>query len=128
MLTKLFRSFAGVLVEADVHSLFLQFDKDLFDGVLEQKGVHVRWSSKATRCAGLCRYMMHPSLEARMCDIALSEPLLKYRPRSDLINTLIHEMIHAYLFVRGEEMPRDRDGHGPRFLYHAGKWYPLTHV
>ena len=51
-----------------------------------------------------------------MCTIRLSEPLLKFRPRSDLINTLLHEMIHAYLFV--SQNCTDRDGHGPEFHRH----------
>jgi hypothetical protein len=29
----------------------------------------------------------------------ISIPLLKLRPRKDLVETLLHEMIHAYLFV-----------------------------
>jgi hypothetical protein len=44
--------------------------------------------------------------------------LLQYRPRSDTINTLLHEAIHAYFFVttswkhsRGD----DGTGHGPGF-------------
>lgn len=69
-------------------------------------------------------------------------PLLKLRPRKDLVETLIvssdkfkissklpcifvkyklsfflkHEMIHAYLFVTKNN--RDRDGHGPEFQSH----------
>ncbi len=43
--------------------------------------------------------------------IRLSVPLLKLRPRKDLVETLLHEMIHAYLFVTdGDD---DHDGHGP---------------
>lgn len=48
------------------------------------------------------------------CRIVLSEPILKFRPVSDLKNTLLHEMIHAFLFVT--ERNTDHDGHGPRFL------------
>ena len=33
---------------------------------------------------------------------------------SDLIDTLLHEMIHAYLFVASNK--RDHDDHGPLFL------------
>lgn len=51
-----------------------------------------------------------------MCSITLSEPLLKLRPRKDLVETLLHEMIHAYLFVTNNN--RDRDGHGPEFHKH----------
>jgi hypothetical protein len=31
--------------------------------------------------------------------LKLSTPLLQYRPRSDTINTLLHEAIHAYFFI-----------------------------
>jgi hypothetical protein len=31
--------------------------------------------------------------------LKLSEPLLEFRPRADVINTLLHEAIHAYFFV-----------------------------
>lgn len=51
-----------------------------------------------------------------MCSITLSEPLLKLRPRKDLVETLLHEMIHAYLFVTNNN--QDRDGHGPEFHKH----------
>jgi hypothetical protein len=50
--------------------------------------------------------------------LKLSTPLLQYRPRSDTINTLLHEAIHAYFFVttswrhsRGD----DGTGHGIGF-------------
>ena len=46
--------------------------------------------------------------------IRLSRPLLQLRPFSDTINTLLHEMIHAYFFViQGGSL--DRDGHGADF-------------
>ena len=48
--------------------------------------------------------------------LRLSVPLLKLRPRSDFVETLLHEMIHAYLFVTdGND---DHDGHGPAFHEH----------
>ena len=42
--------------------------------------------------------------------IRLSEPLLKYRPRIDLVQTLLHEMIHAYLYLTRNF--KDRGEHG----------------
>ncbi|CAG8784011.1 5159_t:CDS:2, partial [Acaulospora colombiana] len=62
-------------------------------------------------CAGLCRYQ-----SGGYCSIRLSEPLLKFRTRQDMIETLLHEMIHAYLFVTKNN--RDHDAHGPEFLKH----------
>lgn len=47
------------------------------------------------------------------CIIRLSEPLLKLRSRKELIETLLHEMIHAFNFVRG--IMEINGGHGPKF-------------
>lgn len=41
-----------------------------------------------------------------MCSIRLSESLLKLRPRKDLVETLLQEMIHSYLVVTNN----DKDG------------------
>ncbi|XP_066467531.1 DNA-dependent metalloprotease SPRTN isoform X2 [Tiliqua scincoides] len=59
-----------------------------------------------------------------MCSIRLSEPLLKLRPRKDLIETLLHEMIHALLFVTNND--KDRDSHGPEFCKHMHRINRLT--
>ncbi|KRY54456.1 SprT-like domain-containing protein Spartan, partial [Trichinella britovi] len=94
----------------NVHELFVQFNDMFFWGALSS--CEVRWSSRMTLCAGVCSYEGKYGL----CSIRLSQPLLKYRPRKDLVETLLHEMIHAYLFVT--EGNRDRDGHGPAFQKH----------
>lgn len=94
----------------DIHSLFLQFNCEFFWGALE--GVEVRWSSRMTLCAGVCCYEGRGGL----CSVRLSQPLLKYRPRRDLVETLLHEMIHAYLFVTHNN--KDHNAHGPEFLKH----------
>jgi predicted SprT family Zn-dependent metalloprotease len=62
--------------------------------------------------AGLCSYQRLTGF----CSIRLSEPLLKLRPRSDLVNTLLHEMIHAFIFLSSEI--RDHNDHGPFFQLH----------
>lgn len=94
----------------DIHILFITFSERFFWNKL--MSVCVSWSKRMTSCAGICTY------EGRggMCTITLSEPLLKLRPRKDLVETLLHEMIHAYLFVTHNN--RDRDGHGPEFHKH----------
>ncbi|KAM7536104.1 hypothetical protein Aperf_G00000104414 [Anoplocephala perfoliata] len=94
----------------NIHELFLEFDSYFFGGRL--KSVEVRWSKRLTLCAGVCSYEGYGGL----CSIRLSEPLLKLRPRRDLVETLLHEMIHAYLFVTRNF--RDRSDHGPKFQYH----------
>ena len=90
----------------DVHQLFLEYDKLFFGGILQSRCC-VRWSTRMTLCAGTCAF------DGAMNTISLSKPLLSLRPRSDCINTLLHEMIHAYLFLTQNN--RDRDGHGPNF-------------
>ncbi|KAL3284284.1 hypothetical protein HHI36_018442 [Cryptolaemus montrouzieri] len=94
----------------DIHVLFMAFNNKFFWGRLDS--VCVSWSTKMKRCAGVCSYQGYGGL----CHITLSEPLLKLRPRKDLIETLLHEMIHAFLFVTNNN--RDRDGHGPEFHKH----------
>lgn len=94
----------------DIHVLFMAFNTRFFwDKLLS---VCVSWSKKMTSCAGVCSYQARGG----MCSITLSEPLLKLRPRKDLVETLLHEMIHALLFVTHNN--RDRDGHGPEFHKH----------
>ncbi|NXE04528.1 SPRTN protein, partial [Lophotis ruficrista] len=102
----------------DVHGLFVQFNETLFWGLLA--AVEVSWSSRMTLCAGVCKY------EGRggMCSIRLSEPLLKLRPRKDLVETLLHEMIHALLFVTNND--KDRESHGPEFCKHMRRINRLT--
>ncbi|KAI5937440.1 DNA-dependent metalloprotease SPRTN isoform X1 [Manis javanica] len=102
----------------DLQALFVQFNDRFFWGQLE--AVEVKWSMRMTLCAGICSY------EGRggMCSIRLSEPLLKLRPRKDLVETLLHEMIHAYLFVTNND--KDREGHGPEFCKHMHRINRLT--
>ncbi|GMR58096.1 hypothetical protein PMAYCL1PPCAC_28291, partial [Pristionchus mayeri] len=94
----------------DVHALFVSFDGRFFDGKLA--ACEVKWSPRMTTCAGICCY----DVRSGLCSIKLSTPLLKLRPRKDLVETLLHEMIHAFLFVTVRD--RDRDGHGPQFQWH----------
>ncbi|XP_037676835.1 sprT-like domain-containing protein Spartan isoform X1 [Choloepus didactylus] len=102
----------------DLQALFVQFNDRFFWGQLE--AVEVKWSMRMTLCAGVCSY----EGSGGMCSIRLSEPLLKLRPRKDLIETLLHEMIHAYLFVTNND--KDREGHGPEFCKHMHRINRLT--
>ncbi|XP_033110569.1 sprT-like domain-containing protein Spartan [Anneissia japonica] len=97
----------------DVRAMFIEFDNTFFSGKLA--GVEIKWSPRMTLCAGVCSYEGRGGL----CSIRLSTPLLKLRPRKDLVETLLHEMIHAYLFVTQNN--RDRDGHGPEFCKHMNR-------
>jgi hypothetical protein len=70
-------------------------------------------------CAGICELSKDPVTgKLTRIRLKLSMPLLQYRPRSDTINTLLHEAIHAYFFIttswrhsRGD----DGTGHGVGF-------------
>ncbi|XP_068632352.1 DNA-dependent metalloprotease dvc-1 [Battus philenor] len=105
----------------NIHNLFIQFDKLFFWAKLCSRAV-VRWSKRMYSCAGICSYEGRKGL----CDIALSEPLLKLRPRKDLVETLLHEMIHAFLFITSRD--QDRDGHGPNFKHHMHRINNLAGV
>jgi hypothetical protein len=91
----------------DIIELFRYYNVKYFNSRLDCCAVF--WSKRMTLCAGLCTYNRGGGL----CCIKLSEPLLKFRPRSDMLNTLLHEMIHAFLFVT--QSNTDRDDHGPCF-------------
>ncbi|KAK9814159.1 hypothetical protein WJX72_001340 [[Myrmecia] bisecta] len=91
----------------DIHALFCHYNKLYFDNSLG--AVTVQWSSKRmTRVGGNCAYQRDAG-----CKITLSEPLLKYRPPVETKRTLLHEMIHAYIFLA---KIRDTSDHGPRFV------------
>lgn len=104
----------------DIHELFALYNTLYFRSVLLPR-VQVTWSPRLTLCAGICELVRDPdnNNEFTRIRLKLSEPLLKFRPRSDMIDTLLHEAIHAYFFVttswrhsRGE----DGTGHGEGFL------------
>ncbi|TKR87416.1 hypothetical protein L596_011817 [Steinernema carpocapsae] len=94
----------------DIFAMFVQFDQRFFWNSLGS--CEIKWSKRMTSCAGTCAYRGRLS----SCVITLSEPLLKLRPRKDLVETMLHEMIHAYLFITQRD--QDRDGHGPNFQAH----------
>ncbi|XP_012215405.1 DNA-dependent metalloprotease dvc-1 [Linepithema humile] len=97
----------------NIYKLFVQFNATFFWNVLSP--VEVKWSKRMTSCAGICSFHRRN----KHCIISLSAPLLILRPRKDLVETLLHEMIHAYLFLTNND--RDRDGHGPNFCKHMNR-------
>lgn len=90
-------------------SLFSNFDKLFFDSTLTTSNVDILWSNQLTKCAGKFHGRRRPKFEAY---ITLSSKLLIKRNSIDFVQTMLHEMIHAYLFVK--EM-RDKSSHGPNF-------------
>ncbi|TPX35957.1 hypothetical protein SmJEL517_g01722 [Synchytrium microbalum] len=92
----------------NLHETFAYFNQKHFHRVLDS--VEVRWSTKMTLCGGMCYYY-----KGGYCSVRLSEPLLKFRTQDDFFDVLLHEMIHAYLFLTGK-CSGSHDGHGPHFL------------
>ena len=104
----------------DIHELFALYNTLYFRSLLLPRA-EVTWSPRLTLCAGICELVRDPQNGNKYTRIRLklSEPLLKFRPRTDVVDTLLHEAIHAYFFVttswrhsRGD----DGTGHGEGFL------------
>ncbi|XP_030568313.1 sprT-like domain-containing protein Spartan [Drosophila novamexicana] len=93
----------------DIFAMFVRFDQKFFQRRLG--AVVVEWSKRMYSCAGICYQRGNRFVKEVI--IRLSEPLLKLRPRKDLVETLLHEMIHAYCFVLN--IREGNGGHGPNF-------------
>eukprot|EP00371_Babesia_bovis_P000976 XP_001609623.1 hypothetical protein [Babesia bovis T2Bo] len=92
----------------DVHESFRHLNDICFDQSLS--AVVLSWSKKMTVSAGRCRFK-----ENRYCEIILSEPILKYRSAKECEETLLHEMIHAYLFLTKKS--KTLNAHGKVSVY-----------
>lgn len=93
----------------NIHDLFVNFDHQFFWSTLTSRACVVEWSKTMTRykqtllnplipkilsCAGICRFNVGNGL----CCIRLSEPLLKLRPRKDLVETLLVIIFYVSIF------------------------------
>ena len=94
----------------DIRAMFQEFDKKYFWNSLGS--CIVEWSKRMTICAGIF-YLREGGI------IRLSEPLLKFRSRKELVETLLHEMIHAYLYITRNF--KDRGEHGDEFKGHMNR-------
>lgn len=101
----------------DIRAMFQEFDKLYFWNRLGS--CIVEWSKRMTICAGIF-YLREGGI------IRLSEPLLKFRPRKDLVQTLLHEMIHAYLYLTRNF--KDRGEHGDEFKSHMNRINKLANT
>jgi hypothetical protein len=100
----------------DALHVFSLYDKLYFNSKLLSRA-ELSWSPRLTLCAGICELAQDPETKNyTRIRVKLSEPLLKLRSRSDLLNTLLHECIHAYLFVTSNfahvRDPTGGHGHG----------------
>jgi len=92
-----------------INELFRRYDKRFFDGLLRGNDVDVGWSYQMKRSAGIT----YADRGDRPVIIRLCRRLLFRAPRRDLVETLLHEMIHAWMFIHGVE--EDNGGHGRVF-------------
>lgn len=97
----------------DVQELFEQLDNKFFQSKLKKGGVLLEWCDKASSTAGYCYQLNDSVKQTKRCYIVLNKPLLMLRTREDLVDTLLHEMIHAMLNIEGIE--ERNGGHGPNF-------------
>ncbi|TNJ29992.1 SprT-like family protein [Giardia muris] len=97
----------------NIPQAFQFYDECFFRSRL--RGIPVEWSERMTSSAGLCIYRTRRNRTPKII-IRLSEPILQYRTPYDVENVLVHEMIHAYLFVL---RLRDDGPHGSRWCAEA---------
>ncbi|PKU84483.1 hypothetical protein MA16_Dca002996 [Dendrobium catenatum] len=83
----------------DIQILFRHYNALYFDDALG--ACIVTWAPRMRRSIGTCRY-----IEAGHCEIHMSKPLLKLRSSSDLKNSLLHEMVHAFLWIKRNNKSR----------------------
>ncbi|ETB62717.1 hypothetical protein, variant [Plasmodium yoelii 17X] len=102
----------------DLYQLFSEYNIKYFYNRLES--VQVKWSNKMKLCAGICIFK-----KSGYCCIRLSLPLLKLRKIREYKETLLHEMIHAFLFLNQKKSDKN-DGHGPEFKKHMYRINKLT--
>ncbi|XP_041433444.1 DNA-dependent metalloprotease SPRTN-like [Xenopus laevis] len=100
----------------DLQALFHEFNQRFFSGMLPE--MEVKWSTKMTRAAGMTHHLLGDNDNCVQCKIHLSQPILELRPRRDTVESLLHEMIHAYLCVTKSKDPGD--DHGPNFQHLMG--------
>ena len=89
----------------DVFSFFQLYNTLYFSDQLFF--VSLEWSKRMKLCAGLFE------VNNQLMKIKLSQPLLQFRSNKEIKETLLHEMIHAFLHINKKE--DSRDGHGNFF-------------
>ncbi|CAN6195885.1 unnamed protein product [Urochloa humidicola] len=94
----------------DIEELFRHYDHLYFQGALADAGFTVKWGSCSTLGSssfGSCTFSRLQNT------ITLSEPVLKYHSCADRKNALLHQMIHAIIYIKHHKA--DRCQHGPLF-------------
>ena len=91
----------------NIYEYFEIYNQIYFENLLGS--ITLSWSSRMTSCAGVF------SVYKGIPTIRLSECLLKYRNLNEVRETLLHEMIHAYCYIKKYDMSDDLSGHGKYF-------------
>lgn len=91
----------------NIYEYYEIYNQLYFENLLST--VTLKWSKRMTSCAGTFQ------VSKNIPEIHLSEPLLKYRSIKEIRETLLHEMIHAYIFVKNLDISDDLSGHGKHF-------------
>lgn len=102
----------------DVFEYFTIYNEIYYENLLGS--ITLEWSKKMTSCAGV--FSVHNGIPK----IRLSEPLLKYRSINEIKETLLHEMIHAYCYIKKLDMSDDMSGHGKHFKQKMNEINNLT--
>uniref|UniRef100_A0AAG5D2G8 Protein with SprT-like domain at the N terminus n=1 Tax=Anopheles atroparvus TaxID=41427 RepID=A0AAG5D2G8_ANOAO len=93
----------------DIRAIFEKFDELFFQSRFKNKKIIVSWSESM---GNMCTNKNYNDDEG-MYTIALNAPLLRLRPRIQIISIILHEMIHAYLKM--ERIQKPNNGHGENF-------------
>ncbi|EAA19477.1 hypothetical protein [Plasmodium yoelii yoelii] len=87
----------------DLYQLFSEYNIKYFYNRLES--VQVKWSNKMKLCAGICIFKALTPFTKAAKNKRIQSKSLK-------METLLHEMIHAFLFLNQKKSDKN-DGHGP---------------
>lgn len=79
----------------DIFAMFVRFDQKFFQKRLG--AVVVEWSKRMYSCAGICYQRGNRFVKEVI--IRLSEPLLKLRPRKDLVETLLVSSRNPFMLL-----------------------------
>jgi len=95
----------------DIQELYRTLDTKFFQDKMKKYGVLLELSEKAkSNLAGYCYQLNDAVHGGKRCYIILNRPLLILRSRTDVVETLMHEMIHALLYISNID-----ENHGPNF-------------
>lgn len=91
--------------QTQLGELFDILDKTYFDGLFSDYNIDVKWSAKMKKKAGACGYKRG----VKLLKITLSTPILSSRSNWEIIDILLHEMVHAYTIIKNLKLDHGSD-------------------